>query len=353
MNLKKLFLDYCLKKKLEINQSQIETINHLQNYYKENFKKSILSKIFSKKINKLGFYLAGDVGVGKTMILNFFFNELKEKKLRLHFNEFMINFHNFIFHTKDKKKKNGIDYFVKDLKTRAKLIYFDEFQVTNIVDAMILGNLFKKIFEENIKVVFSSNTNINNLYKDGLQRDQFIPFIKILKKFCCEKDLLIKEDYRTSKNINLERFLSPANESTNFIFNKFFRKVTKNKIKNSKIIKIKGRKITLENFFDGVVRFDFEELCDRNIGSEDYIKIASNCNFIFIDNLPVFNNDNSNQQQRFITLIDILYEKKIPLTIRSEVDLNLIKSSKSLVDPFKRTTSRLYELTSITYDYHL
>jgi len=348
MNLEKIFLEFCVEKKFEINQSQIKIINHLQDYYKKNFERSILSKFLSKKNEKLGFYLAGDVGVGKTMILNFFFDNLKKRKLRLHFNEFMINFHNFIFQNKD---KNGIDYFVKDLKSKTELIYFDEFQVTNIVDAMILGKLFKRIFQENIRVVFSSNINIDNLYKGGLQRDQFIPFIKILKKFCSEKDLFIKEDYRTNKNINSERFISPTNESTNFIFNKFFRKITKDKKKISKIIEIKGRKIVLENFYDGVAKFNFEELCNRNLGSEDYIKISDNCSFIFIDNLPFFNDDNSNQQQRFITLIDILYEKKIPLTIRSKVDLKLIKSSKSLVDTFKRTTSRLHELTSISFDY--
>jgi cell division protein ZapE len=351
MNLKKLFLEYCAEKKFEINQSQIETIEHLQDYYKQNFKKSFFRKLFNKKVDKIGFYLSGDVGVGKTMILNFVFNQLKEKKLRLHFNEFMINFHDFIFENKSNEKKDGIESFVKDLKTKTELIYFDEFQVTNIVDAMILGKLFKRIFEENIKVFFSSNISIKNLYKDGLQRDQFIPFITVLKKYCCEKDLLIKEDYRTNKNISLERFLSPINESTNFIFNKLFRKVTKSKIKGFKEIEIKGRKITLKNFYEGIARFNFEELCNKNVGSEDYIKIANNCSFIFIDNLPIFDEDKSNQQQRFITLIDILYEKKIPLTIRSEVDLRLFKSSKSLADTFKRTTSRLYELTSINYDY--
>ena len=351
MNLKKLFLKYCTDKKFEINQSQVEIINLLQDYHIQNFKQSFFNNLFKRKSKKIGFYLVGDVGVGKTMILNFFFNRLKQKKLRLHFNEFMINFHDFVFQNKNNNKENIIDTFVKDLKIKTEIIYFDEFQVTNIVDAMILGKLFSKIFEENIRVIFSSNININNLYKDGLQRDQFKPFIMILKKFCCEKDLQIKEDYRTTKNINLERFLSPANESTSFIFNKLFRKITKNKIKNSKVIEIKGRKIILENLHDGVIKFDFVELCNRNIGSEDYIKIANNCNFIFIDNLPIFDEDNLNQQQRFITLIDILYEKKIPLTIRSEINLNKIVSSKSLIDPFKRTTSRLYELTSINYDY--
>ena len=308
----------------------------------------MLTKFFIKKKNKSGFYLVGDVGVGKTMILNFFFNELNEKKLRFHFNEFMIKFHDFIFKNKD--KENGIELFVKDLNKKTKLIYFDEFQVTNIVDAMILGKLFKKIFEEEIKVIFSSNININELYKDGLQRDQFIPFMKILENNCQEKELLIKEDYRSIKNIDLERFLSPINKSSNFAFNKFFRKITKNKNKTIKILEIKGRNLVLENFYEKVVKFEFEELCNKNLGSEDYIKIAENCEFIIIKNLPNFSENNSNQQQRFITLIDIIYEKKIPLMITSQVNLNLINSSKSLSNPFKRTVSRLYELTSINYN---
>ena len=143
----------------------------------------------------------------------------------------------------------------------------------------------------------------------------------------------------------------PVNQSTNFIFNKLFRKITKNKVKSSKMIEIKGRKIILENFYKGIVKFNFDELCNRNLGSEDYINISKYCSFIFIDNLPTFNENNSNQQQRFITLIDILYEKKIPLTIRSEIELKLIKPTKILEDPFKRTISRLYELTSINYDH--
>ena len=347
MNLEKLFIEYCKDKNFEINQNQLDVIHNLENYYKKNFNQSFLSKIFKKKISNLGFYLVGDVGVGKTMILDFFFNKLKKKKLRLHFNEFMIKFHNFVFDFKN--KDDAIDLFIKDLKKEANLLYFDEFQVTNIVDAMILGKLFKKIFEKKIRVIFSSNVLINNLYKDGLQRDQFIPFIKILKINSYEKELLIEDDYRTSNNKNLERFLSPINQSTNFIFNKFFRKTTKNKNRIVKTLEIKGRKLEIKNFFKGVARFDFKELCNRNLGSEDYINIANICDFIFIENLPNFNENNSNQQQRFITLIDIVYEKKIPLMVTSVVNLDSLKSSKSLSDPFKRTISRLYELTSINY----
>ena len=205
MNLNKLFLNHCEDKQYEINQNQIDIIDKLKDFYSNNFNQNFLKKFFKKEKSKLGFYLVGDVGVGKTMILNFFFKTLKEKKLRLHFNEFMIKFHNHIFENKD--KENGIKNFVKDLSKKTEILYFDEFQVTNIVDAMILGRLFEKIFEENIKVIFSSNILIKDLYKDGLQRDQFIPFIKILENYCFQKELLIDEDYRSSKNVNLERFL--------------------------------------------------------------------------------------------------------------------------------------------------
>jgi len=348
MNLKKLFINHCEDQQYEINQNQLDIINYLRIYYSENFTQSFFSKFFKKKKNKLGFYLVGDVGVGKTMILNFFFNELEEKKLRLHFNEFMIKFHDFVFQNKD--KENAIELYVKNLENNAKIIYFDEFQVTNIVDAMILGKLFKIIFDAKIKVIFSSNIKINDLYKDGLQRDQFKPFIKVLENNCYEKELLISEDYRSSKNINLKRFLFPVNKSSNFKFNKFFRKITKNKNKFSKTLEIKGRKLVLEDFYDGVAKFNFEDLCNKNLGSEDYLMIANNCDFICIENLPYFNENNSNQQQRFITLIDILYEKKIPLMITSRMNLKSINSSKSLAEPFKRTVSRLYELTSINHN---
>jgi len=347
MNIKKLFLKHCKENKYEINQNQLHIIENLKYFYNDNFNQTFLNKIFKKKGTKLGFYLVGNVGVGKTMILNFFFKEFSEKKLRLHFNEFMIEFHDFIFENKNKER--GIELFVEDLKKKVQLIYFDEFQVTNIVDAMILGKLFKKIFEEKIKVIFSSNVRIKDLYKDGLQRDQFIPFIKVLENNSQEKELLIEEDYRSSKNDNLDRFLFPINQSTNFKFNKFFRKTTKNKIKTQKIIEVKGRKLKIKNFYDKVVKFDFNELCNTNLGSEDYLTIANICNFIFIENLPNFNEDNSNQQQRFITLIDVIYEKKIPLMITSQVNLETINSSKSMEKPFKRTVSRLFELTSINF----
>ena len=347
MNLKVSFLKLCENKEFEINKNQLIIIDKLISFYKENFKISFLSKIFKRKNKKIGFYLVGDVGVGKTMILNFFFNELKEKKLRLHFNEFMIEFHDFIF--QNKEKQDGIVEFVKNLSQRAKILYFDEFQVTNIVDAMILGKLFEKIFQENIKVIFSSNIYIDDLYKDGLQREQFIPFINILKDYSNQIELEIDDDYRMNSNDRNERFLSPLNQTTNFKLNKFFRKITKDKKQSVKILEIKGRQLQIKNFYEGISKFYFKELFDKNLGSEDFIKIAANCIFIFIENLPNFDENNSDQQQRFITFIDVVYEKKIPLMITSEVNLRSIKSSRNLIDPFKRTVSRLYELSSMNY----
>ena len=346
MNLIKLFLNHCRTKGLEINNNQITTIEAINKFYQNNFDYNFFTNLFSKKENTPGFYLQGDVGIGKTMILNFFYENFEQTKYRLHFNEFMINFHDFIFQNKSNKKVNVIDKFVIKLKKKYKLIYFDEFQVTNIVDAMILGSLFKKIFDENIKVIFSSNIKINDLYKDGLQREQFIPFIKIMKKNCVEQTLTIKDDYRKSQNIKNENYLYPLDEVTSFKINKLFRKLTKNKIKEDKILLIRGRKFNIKNYYEGVVRFNFNDLCNKNVGAEDYIKIADVCKYIVIENLPNFGNNNSNQQQRFITLIDIIYEKKVNLTISSVSNLDKLTSANSLSEPFKRTLSRLHELTS-------
>ena len=350
MKLEKLFLSYCKKNNLEINPNQIALIKELNDFYNRNFDKSFLNKIFAKKNIKQGFYLQGDVGVGKTMILNFFYDNFDYSKHRFHFNEFMIGFHDFVFKHKENDKENIIDQFVGELKNKYQLVYLDEFQVTNIVDAMILGNLFKKIFDKEIKVLFSSNIEINNLYKDGLQRDQFLPFIEIIKNRCNQVKLSIEEDYRKSQNIKNERFFYPVNETNNFRINKYFRQITKNIEKKQKILNIKGRTFIIENYYEGIARFNFTDLCSKNIGAEDYIEIAKLCNFMIIESIPNFNNNNSDQQQRFITLIDIVYENNLPLLITANNELDLISSSKNLEKVFKRTISRLHELTSIKYN---
>ena len=339
MNLKSSFIEFCKQNKYEVNSPQTEIINLLDRFLNNN--ETFLSRIFKKR-KKLCFYLYGKVGVGKTMILDFIYDKLKIKKHRQHFNEFMINFHDF---RHEKKDNNTISAFVKKLKKNYDLIYLDEFQVTNIVDAMILGKLFEVIFEENIKIIITTNTKLDDLYKDGLQRDQFLPFISIIKNFSIQKELKIKDDYRTRNNEKPQEILYPLNEKTSFKINQRFREFTRNKKLERKIVKTKGRDFVVENFYAGVARFKFKDLCDKNIGAEDYINIANICNHIFIEDIPIFNNENSNQQLRFITLIDILYEKKISLTLSLEKSLDNIGSSKKHFTTFKRTVSRVYEMT--------
>ena len=347
-NLEEKFNIYCNSENLEVNQNQLLVIRELQDYYKKNFK-SFLFNLFSEKNNKKGFYLYGGVGVGKTMILDFFFDQIDEKKKRLHFNEFMLRFHDFVHARKDKQEQNVINLFVKDLKLKVSLIYFDEFQVTNIVDAMILGKLFEEIFKENIKIIVTSNIKISELYKDGLQRDQFKPFIKIMEERTTEYELKIEDDYRKSKGNQKQRYFFPLNQETNFKINKFIRIITKDKKKLNKILNIKGRVFEIKNHYEGISEFDFKELCDQNLGAEDYLEISKVSNFIVIKNIPQFNDINSNQQQRFITLLDVLYDKDIPVAITANQDLDKFNSSKSLEKQFKRTISRLHELTSKIY----
>ena len=339
MNLQDSFIEFCKQNKFEINTEQKEIINLLDKFL--NHKENFLSSFFKKK-EKLCFYLHGKVGVGKTMLLNFVYDRLNIKKQRQHFNEFMINFHDF---RHEKKDNNTIRNFVKKIKEKFDLIYLDEFQVTNIVDAMILGKLFEIIFEEKIKIIITSNTELDDLYKDGLQREQFLPFINIIKNFSIQKELLIENDYRTKNSKKFKEIFSPLNEKTSFRMNQRFRELTRGKIKEKKNVLTKGRDFIIENFYSGVARFKFKDLCDKNLGAEDYINIANNCNHIFIEEIPKFNNENSNQQLRFITMIDIFYEKKIRLTLSVAENLDNLSSSNKHSEVFKRTTSRLFEMT--------
>ena len=340
MNLKSSFKAFCELNKFEVNLQQLEIIDLLDKFV--NQKETFFNRFFKKK-NKLCFYLYGKVGVGKTMLLDFVYDKLEIKKNRQHFNEFMINFHDF---RHKKKDNNMIRDFVKMLKKKYDLIYLDEFQVTNIVDAMILGKLFEVIFEENIKMIITTNIKLNDLYKDGLQREQFLPFISIIENFSIQKELKIMDDYRIKNNEKPQQIFYPLNEKTSFKINQKFRELTRGHNKERKIVVTKGRNFVIENFYSGVARLKFKDLCEKNLGAEDYINIAKICNHIFIEDIPVFNDEKSNQQLRFIILIDIFYEKKINLTLSLEKNLDNLGSSNKHLEVFKRTISRVFEMTN-------
>ena len=332
------FREFCHNNKYEINNKQIEIVKSLENFL--NTKKKLIN--FFQQEDKYCFYLFGNVGVGKTMIVNQVYEQVKIKKMKAHFNEFMINFHDF---RHKENKENSITKFVKNLKNKFDLIYLDEFQVTNIVDAMILGKLFERIFKENIKIIITTNTKLSELYKDGLQREQFIPFIELIKKNSLQKELFLEDDYRIQTEDKKQRIFYPLNEKTLFNINQYFRKLTKNYKKEEKLINTKGRTFKIDNYYQGVARFNFKELCDQNIGAEDYLNLSQICKHVFIEEIPKFDEFNSNQQLRFITLIDIFYEKKIKLTLSLNCEFDKLGTSKKHSKIFKRTISRLYEMT--------
>jgi cell division protein ZapE len=161
-----------------------------------------------------------------------------------------------------------------------------------------------------------------------------------------EHELRIEDDYRKSNDNQKQRYFYPLNEETNFKINKFFRTITKGKKQSLKTLNVKGRDFKIENFYEGIARFDFNELCDQNLGAEDYLEIIKNCKFIVINQVPQFSDTNSNQQQRFITLLDVIYDKNISIAVTANQNLDQFTSSRLLEKPFKRTISRLYELTS-------
>ena len=342
------FDSFCKKNNIKKNEEQLNLVEKFDEFNAIiNKDKTLLKKIFSKAPTQLGYYIHGDVGVGKTMICNEFYNYIDTKKKKTHFNKFMIEVHDFLQQNqKNDKAENLLTQYARSLKEKINFLYFDEFQVTNIVDAMILGKLFESLFEEKIFILITSNLKINDLYKDGLQRDQFLPFLKIIKEKIYEYELKGDVDFRKQDVTKIDRFFHPNDKRALSNINQLFRKLTKDRKKLQKEIIIRGRKFPLEQFYDGVARFDFKELCDQNLGAEDYIEIAKFCKFIIIENIPNFNEGIANQQQRFITLIDVFYENRIKLMVSSKSSLEDISSASGLEFVFKRTKSRLYELTS-------
>jgi len=292
-----------------------------------------------------GLYLSGEVGTGKTTIINFFLDNIREKKvLRTHFNKFMVEIHN-LFQIQ-KKNKNPIANIAKNYSKDFKLFFLDEFQITNIVDAMLLKKLFEEFFNNQIFIIMTSNIKPDELYKDGLQREQFLPFIDILKKKTLIFELSTSIDYRLLFLKNKKKFFSPITEETKKKFNETFKKFIGNKETEKLVLEVKKRKFTVNEYSSKAAKFNFKDLCGQNLGSEDYLELSKYIKIFFIESVPKFNDDTIDQQQRFITLIDILYDKKINVVCLSDAPLENLQSSKKLNEIFKRTISRLSEMTN-------
>ena len=349
----------CANEEIENNSEQEKLIHELNNFFYVN-EKSFLRNIFSftkKKKNKNCFYIYGKVGIGKTLIMDIFFNDLKvNNKNRFHFHEFMINTHDN-FHELRKNNQDNKEFlistFAKNLSKKTKFLFFDEFQVTNIADAMILGHLFNELFRNNVQILITSNNHPDDLYKEGLQKELFLPFIQMIKEESIVYDLDIDTDYR-KKNLDLDEvyFASSSSASTLKIDDIHNQTIHEYKLEN-KIISFKKRDFVIKRFANKSARFNFDELCGVEIGVEDYLQLIRYIDTIFIENVPDFSDINSNQQERFINLIDVLYDNQVNLIMSSEKKIEDINSAHYLKDKFMRTKSRLSEMKSKSYRYKL
>jgi cell division protein ZapE len=345
LNITEAFKKYTKKHSLQKNVNQedlIKTLDTLTEQLKPSFLKSVTS-IFSSKKPK-GFYLYGDVGAGKTMIVNFFLEYLNHPRvLKTHFNKFMVDIHNKLH--KLKNESNPLPKIVKTFKKDFDIIFFDEFQITNIADAMILGKLLEQFFSNNIFIITTSNVKPDDLYLGGLQRDQFLPYIENIKDNTLVYSLNSGKDYRELYLNKQNRFFIVKDPQTKKNFNQVLFTVLSGKQFATKEIEIKGRKLIIDNYVSGVAKFDFKDLCFQTYGSEDYIEICKITKIFFIENIPNFTNELINEQYRFINLIDIIYDNQLSLVATASVPINQITSSVKLAKVFQRTLSRLGELT--------
>ncbi len=304
----------------------------------------------------VGIYMYGGVGVGKSMLMDLFYDCLPNdiSKRRVHFHEFMIDVHDYINTRCDSDGINiaidqALPLLAQDIAVKYKILCFDEFHVVDIVDAMILGRLFTILFDLGLVVVATSNWAPDDLYKDGLQRERFLPFIDLLKSKVKIIYLDSNCDYRT-QNIKIDgTYFTPLGEKTSNKLNEVFYKLTNGSIPHKEVLHVKGRDIEVEQVANGVARFNFSQLCERPHGAEDYLEIARKYHTVFIEDVPKLGYDRRNEAKRLMNLIDALYEARVRVIISAEVGVDKLYRTGDHVFEFERTVSRLKEMQSDAY----
>lgn len=299
------------------------------------------SAIFTK-----GLYIYGSVGRGKTMLMDAFYNDLAiEQKQRWHFHAFMQQQVHKTLKRLGQTKEQPIEILARDLSAQAKVLCFDEFHVTDIADAMILGRLFSKLFEHGTVIIATSNQKPDELYKDGLHRDRFIPFIDILKHHCDEIHLNGPTDYRRAILHKHKRYFTPNNEASKKHVDVIFKELAEGSKPTKKTLTNNGRELLIPQTANGIARLNFTELCETPLGPGDYICLADNFHTILLEQIPVMNENMHNEAKRFITLIDILYDRDINLVITAAAEPDQLYTTGKNSDFFTRTASRLIEMT--------
>lgn len=308
------------------------------------------------KATPKGVYMYGGVGRGKSMLMDLFYGCLPEnvKKRRVHFHEFMIEVHDYI-HSRaaDDSTKGMVDQALPSLAAliarQAHILCFDEFHVVDITDAMILGRLFKVLFEQGVIVVATSNWAPDDLYKGGLQRERFLPFIDLLKTKVVTLHLDSPHDYRTQTTQIEGTYFSPLTAANQAKMDKVFDQLTDGAIADEDSFEVKGREILVREAVGGVGRFTFAQLCERPHGAEDYLEIARRYHTVFLENVPKLRYDRRNEAKRLMNLIDALYEARARVIISADAPPEQLYAGHDHAYEFERTISRLLEMQSVEY----
>jgi cell division protein ZapE len=305
-----------------------------------------------------GLYIFGEVGRGKTMLMDLFFAASSVvRKRRVHFHEFMAEVHDRVHALRQKAKlgevsgEDPIGVAAAAIAQEAQLLCFDEFHVTDIADAMILGRLFKRLFELGVVVVATSNVPPTELYKDGLNRSLFLPFIALIEEHMDVVQLEARTDFRLEKLADAPVWYVPADAAAAAALDEAWRRLTAGHPGEPQALAVKGRTIHVPRATMGVARFSFQDLCGEPLAAADYLKIAREYHTIIVDHVMVMDYDRRNEAKRFIILIDTLYDNAVKLVASADAEPDgLYRATEGFeVGEFKRTASRLIEMRSEAY----
>lgn len=325
-------------------------------------KSSALGWLFAKKRkpeNKVkGLYVYGQVGRGKTMLMDMFFELAPiQKKRRAHFHEFIADVHERIFKHRQKlkngetKQADPVPPVAQALRDEAMLLCFDEFTVTDIADAMILSRLFTELFSLGCVLVATSNVEPDHLYPDGLNRGLFVPFIGMLKDNVTVMSLDARTDYRLEKTRRLPVFCQPLNAQADAAIEEAWSVITEGQPAKVEEIPMKGRSIHVPAAAAGAARFTFSDLCEKPLGASDFLAIAERYDTVFVEHIPFMGPQNRNETKRFIILIDALYDHGVRLFASAAAEPEKLLTEKRGTEGFEfdRTASRLFEMQSQDY----
>jgi cell division protein ZapE len=297
-----------------------------------------------------GLYLWGGVGRGKTYLMDAFFESLPfEDKLRVHFHRFMRRIHHEL--TELAGQPDPLRLVAERISREASVICFDEFFVADITDAMLLGNLFSKLFERGVSLVATSNIPPHQLYKDGLQRERFLPAIALIEQHTEVVHLDSQVDYRLRVLERAELYHHPlGDEAERSLADSFGKLAPEHAPQTDNVaLEIEGRNILARKEAEDVVWFEFPAICDGPRSQNDYIELAKEYHTVLISNVPTFTQRNTDQARRFINLVDEFYDRNVNLVLSAAQPLETLYQGEKLAFEFQRTASRLLEMQSHEY----